>query len=41
MLTTQAILDRAVAVRAQMSLLSTEQKNRALLAAAEIGRAHV
>ena len=35
MLTTQAILDRAVAVRAQMSLLSTEQKNRALLAAAD------
>ena len=35
MLTTQDILKRAVAVRAQMSLLSTEQKNQALLAAAD------
>lgn len=35
MLTTQEILDRAVAVRATMSLLSTEQKNQALLAAAD------
>ena len=35
MLTTQDILKKAVAVRAQMSLLSTEQKNQALLAAAD------
>ena len=35
MLTTQEILDRAVAVRAKMSLLSSEQKNQALLAAAD------
>ena len=35
MLTTQDILKRAVAVRSQMNLLSTEQKNQALLAAAD------
>jgi glutamate-5-semialdehyde dehydrogenase len=35
MLTTQEILARAVAVRAKMSLLTTEQKNKALLAAAD------
>ena len=35
MLTTQEILTRAVAVRAKMSLLTTEQKNEALLAAAD------
>ena len=35
MLTTQEILDRAVAVRAKMSLLSTDQKNQALLATAD------
>lgn len=35
MLTTQEILDRAVAVRAQMSLMSTAQKNSALMAAAD------
>ena len=35
MLTTQDILSRAVAVRSKMSLLTTEQKNEALLAAAD------
>ncbi len=35
MLTTQEILNRAVAVRATMNLLSCEQKNKALLAAAD------
>lgn len=35
MLTTQEILNRAVAVRAQMSLMSTAQKNNALMAAAD------
>lgn len=35
MLTTQQILDRAVAVKATMNLLTTEQKNQALLAAAD------
>ena len=35
MLTTPEILDRAVAVRALMNMLSTEQKNTALLAAAD------
>ena len=35
MLTTPDILKRAVAVRSQMNLLSTEQKNQALLAAAD------
>ena len=35
MLSTQEILTRAVAVRAKMSLLTTEQKNKALLAAAD------
>ena len=35
MLTTQEILDRAVAVKATMNLLTTEQKNQALLAAAD------
>ena len=34
MLTTQEILNRAVAVRSQMSLMNTTQKNQALLAAA-------
>ena len=35
MFTTQEILDRAVAVRSTMNLLSTEQKNKALYAAAD------
>lgn len=35
MLTTQQILDRATAVKATMNLLTTEQKNAALLAAAD------
>ena len=35
MLTTQEILNRAVAVKASMNLLSTEQKNQALYAAAD------
>ena len=35
MQSTQEILDRAVAIKASMNLLSTEQKNEALLLAAD------